>query len=86
MIFKFYKVGDYIKVNGEEGMVEVVDVFYIFLIILDYKYVVLLNGLLVNGNLVNYIWDEICRIDLVVGVSYNIEFDDVEKVLIDMMK
>ncbi|MVF14283.1 mechanosensitive ion channel [Ketobacter sp. MCCC 1A13808] len=86
LIFKPYKVGDYIKANGEEGTVEAVDVFYTFLITQDHKHVVLPNGPLANGNLVNYTRDETRRIDLAVGVSYNTEFDDAEKALIDMMK
>lgn len=86
LIFKPYKVGDYIKANGEEGIVETVDVFYTFLKTLDNKHVVLPNGPLANGNLVNYTRDEIRRVDLSVGISYDTHFDEAESALLEMIK
>lgn len=86
LVFKPYKVGDYIKTNGEEGFVEAIDVFYTFLRTVDSKHVILPNGPLANGNLVNYTKDEQRRVDLSVGISYNASFDDAEKVLLEMIK
>jgi small conductance mechanosensitive channel len=85
LIFKPYKVGDYIKANGEEGKVEAIDVFYTFLITLDNKHVVLPNGPLANGNLVNYSSNEFRRVDLSVGISYGCAFTVAEKALLDLM-
>ena len=41
LFFKPYKVGDYIKTNGEEGFVESIDIFYTFLRTMDSKHVIL---------------------------------------------
>lgn len=86
LVFKPYKVGDYIKTSGEEGFVEAIDVFYTFLRTVDSKHVILPNGPLANGNLVNYTKDANRRVDLSVGISYNASFDTAEKVLLEMIK
>lgn len=86
LVFKPYKVGDYVKTNGEEGFVEAIDVFYTFLRTVDSKHVILPNGPLANGNLVNYTKDANRRVDLSVGISYNASFDTAEKVLLEMIK
>jgi len=84
LFFKPYKVGDYVKTNGEEGFVESIDVFYTYLRTVDSRHVILPNGPLANGNLVNYTMDETRRVDLSVGISYNDRFEDAEAVLLAM--
>lgn len=86
LIFKPYQVGDYIQANGEEGVVEAIDVFFTFLKTLDNKHVILPNGPLANGNLVNFTRDEIRRVDLSVGISYNDNVDTAIDALIAMIK
>ncbi|AUM14144.1 mechanosensitive ion channel family protein [Ketobacter alkanivorans] len=86
LVFKPYKVGDYIKTNGEEGFVEAIDVFYTFLHTVDSKHVILPNGPLANGNLVNYTKDANRRVDLSVGISYHSSFEHAEAALLEMIK
>jgi small conductance mechanosensitive channel len=86
LVFKPYKVGDYISTNGEEGFVEAIDIFYTFLRTLDSKHVILPNGPLANGNLVNYTRDKHRRLDLTVGISYNSDFEVAEAALLQMLK
>jgi len=86
LVFKPYKVGDYIKTNGEEGFVEAIDVFYTFLHTVDSKHVILPNGPLANGNLVNYTKDAHRRVDLSVGISYHNSFEHAEAALLEMIK
>ena len=85
LFFKPYKVGDYIKTNGEEGFVESIDIFYTFLRTMDSKHVILPNGPLANGNLVNYTMDEVRRVELAVGISYHNSFEDAEAALLKMI-
>ena len=86
LFFKPYKVGDYIKTNGEEGFVESIDIFYTFLRTMDSKHVILPNGPLANGNLVNYTMDPNRRVELSVGISYSNRFEDAEAALMAMIK
>ncbi|HAU16212.1 MAG TPA: mechanosensitive ion channel protein MscS, partial [Gammaproteobacteria bacterium] len=85
LFFKPYKVGDYIKTNGEEGFVESIDIFYTFLRTMDSRHVILPNGPLANGNLVNYTMDEVRRVELSVGISYHNRFEDAETALFKMI-
>ncbi len=86
LVFKPYKVGDYIKTNGEEGFVEAIDIFYTFVRTMDSRHVILPNGPLANGNLVNYTKDANRRVELAVGISYNNTFDDAEAALLAMIR
>lgn len=86
LIFKPYKIGDYIQANGEEGVVEAIDVFFTFLKTLDNKHIILPNGPLANGNLVNFTRDEIRRVDLSIGISYGDSIEVAEQALINMIK
>lgn len=85
LLFKPYKVGDYINTNGEEGFVQAIDIFYTYLRTMDSKHVVLPNGPLANGNLVNYTMDELRRVELSVGISYSNKFEDAEAALLAMI-
>ncbi len=86
LIFKPYQVGDYIQANGEEGVVEAIDVFFTFLKTLDNKHIILPNGPLANGNLVNFTRDEIRRVDLSIGISYGDNIETAMQALLKMTK
>lgn len=86
LMFKPYRVGDYIRTNGEEGFVESIDIFYTFLRTMDSKHVILPNGPLANGNLTNYTMDKNRRLELSVGISYNCSFERAEAALLEMLQ
>ena len=86
LFFKPYRVGDYIKTDGEEGFVEVIDIFYTVLRTLDSRHVIMPNGPLANGNLVNFTRDPNRRLDLTVGISYQNKFEDAEAALLAMVR
>ena len=78
LIFQPFKVGDYIVAQGEEGIVERIDIFCTFIKTLDNQIVILPNGPLAGGNIKNVTKEPIRRVDLSIGVSYN---DDVPKAI-----
>ena len=82
LIFKPYKVGDYIQAQGEEGVVEAIDVFCTFLTTLDNKRVILPNGPLASEKLVNVTNESIRRVDLSVGISYSDSIDAAQEACI----
>jgi len=86
LIFKPYKVGDYIKAQGEEGVVEAIDVFCTFLKTLDNKRVILPNGPLASEKLINVTNEPIRRVDLSVGISYSDSIDTAQEALMAMCK
>lgn len=85
MIFKPFKIGDYIAAQGEEGVVKEIEIFTTKLNTLDNREVIIPNGILSNGNIINYTSEDVRRVDLSVGVSYDADIkqtkDTLEKVL-----
>ena len=76
-----FKVGDYIQASGFEGTVEQIGVFYTNLATIDNKLVMIPNGILSNGSLINYSAKETRRVDLVFSVAYDSDLLKVRKVL-----
>lgn len=65
-----FKVGDFIEAQGHLGTVHAIQVFHTVIKTPDNRTVVLPNGALSNGSLINYSLEETRRIDLVFGVGY----------------
>ncbi|KAF7774210.1 small conductance mechanosensitive channel [Pseudoalteromonas citrea] len=84
LIFKPFQVGDYIVAQGEEGVVEAIDVFCTFLTTLDNRRVILPNGPLASEKIKNITHESIRRVDLNVGISYSASVDNAEQALTDM--
>lgn len=85
MLLKPFKVGDYIEGNGESGTVEDIHVFYTKLATPDNKVIVVPNGALSNGNIVNYSAKSTRRVDLTFGVGYEQDIIKVRRVLLDLI-
>lgn len=76
LIFKPFKVGDLIDAQGYLGTVNGINIFTTVLKTPDNKTVVIPNGILSNGSMVNLSTEGIRRVDLVFGIGYN---DDIKK-------
>ncbi|MBT4761210.1 MAG: mechanosensitive ion channel [Bdellovibrionaceae bacterium] len=82
--FRPFKTGDYIIAQGEEGTVQRIDVFTTWLNKLDNRRVILPNGPLASGAIINVTAEETRRVDIAVGVSYNSDIDQTRKVLLEL--
>jgi len=76
LIFKPFKVGDFIEVAGAKGIVKEVQIFNTVLAAPDNVRVIIPNAQVTGGNILNYSVNGTRRVDLVVGVSYE---DDLRK-------
>jgi small conductance mechanosensitive channel len=76
MVFKPYKVGDYVQAQGEAGSVQAIQIFNTVLTTPDNVKIIIPNGAMSSGNITNYSAQETRRLDLVYGISYD---DDIEK-------
>jgi len=70
LMFKPFKAGDFVKVQGEEGIVDEVQIFNTFLKTTDNKVIILPNGPVANGNIVNYTRSDKRRVDWKFGIAY----------------
>ena len=70
LAFKPFKAGDYIEAQGFGGFVKEVNILNTRLITRDNKEIVLANGTLSNGNVINYSTRPIRRVDRTINVAY----------------
>lgn len=64
LIFKPFRVGDYVSASGAEGTVEDISVFYTSIVTIDNKRITVPNGALMNSNVVNFSIEDNRRVDL----------------------
>lgn len=83
LLFKPFKVGDYLMATGQEGAVFAIDIFCTTLLTVDNKKVIIPNGPLIGGNIVNVTAEPTRRVDLSVGIGYNDDISLAQKVLIE---
>ena len=80
LLFRPYKVGDWIESQGESGTVREIQIFHTILTTADNKVVYIPNGALSSGTIVNYSREDTRRVEWVIGVEYGENFDKVEEV------
>ena len=81
LLFKPYKVGDWIEAQGVSGTVSEIQIFHTILTMADNKVVYIPNGNLSSGVVINYSRKETRRIEWVVGVDYGEDLAKVERVV-----
>ncbi|MDW7711786.1 MAG: mechanosensitive ion channel [Deferrisomatales bacterium] len=86
IIFKPFKVGDFIDAAGTMGIVEEIELFTTKLRTPDNKQIIIPNNQITNGNITNFSAKDTRRVDLVVGVSYGDDLGKVKAVLEDILK
>ena len=85
MIFKPMKIGDLIEAQGEIGVVKEIEIFTTRLIGLSNKEIIIPNGALSNGNIINYTAQGTRRVDLVFGVSYDSDIKKTKDLLMNQL-
>ena len=81
LLFRPFKVGDYIEAQGAGGTVKEIQIFHTILNTSDNKKVYLPNGSLSSDSIVNYSKEERRRLEFVLGVEYGEDIDKVRQVL-----
>ncbi len=76
LIFKPYKVGDFIEAQGYSGSVNAIQIFNTILKTPDNKTIIIPNGGLATSSLTNYSTETRRRVDWSFGIGYG---DDVDK-------
>lgn len=75
LLFRPFKVDDYIVVAGTEGTVEEIDLFTTRLNALDNRHLIIPNGEIFGAKLENYSRNALRRVDVNVGAAYNADLD-----------
>jgi small conductance mechanosensitive channel len=85
IIFRPFKVGDFIEGAGVAGVVEAIQIFTTTLKTGDNKTIIIPNAKLAGDNITNYSAKETRRVDMTVGVAYDADLSKVKNVLIDII-
>jgi small conductance mechanosensitive channel len=85
VLFRPYKVGDFIEAAGIAGTVEKVEILTTVFKTGDNKRVIVPNGQVMGSVITNYSANEMRRVDMVVGVSYSDDLDKVRATLEDLI-
>lgn len=81
MIFRPFKVGDYISAQGQEGTVKEIQIFNTIIKTLDNKIITIPNGILSTGIMTNFGKEETRRVDWTFSISYGDDYDKAKAVL-----
>ncbi|SFT46495.1 mechanosensitive ion channel family protein [Halomonas saccharevitans] len=81
IIFRPYKIGDYVEAGGVAGVIEDVQIFTTELKTGDNRKIIVPNGQMMSGAITNVSAHDTRRVDLAVGVGYEADIDTVRRVL-----
>ncbi len=84
VLFKPFKVGDFIEAQGASGTVKEILIFNTVLLTVDNKTVIIPNGPLSTNIITNYSTAENRRVDWTFTVSYGDDFDKARRVLLQL--
>ena len=86
LLFKPYKVGDYIEAQGVSGTVKAIQIFHTVLTTVDNKELFIPNGALSSGNITNYSKNDLRRVDMAVSVEYGTDTEKVKQVTQELLR
>lgn len=81
LVFRPYKVGDYIESQGVSGSVKEVQIFHTVLNTPDNKVIYIPNGSLSSGVVTNYSYQTTRRVEWTFGVDYGTDYEKVRQTL-----
>ncbi|MEO8934845.1 MAG: mechanosensitive ion channel domain-containing protein [Xanthomarina sp.] len=85
MLFKPFKIGDFIKAQGESGTVKEIEIFTTKLRTSDNKEVIIPNGSLSNGIITNFSKEDTRRVDFNFGVGYDSDIKKTKEVILSVI-
>ena len=86
LLFKPFRVGDFIEAQGHKGTVKEIQIFNTILLELDNKTVIIPNGPLSTGSMVNYSTEPLRRVDHSFGIAYGDNVDQARQLLLELYK
>jgi len=85
LLFKPFKVGDYIVAQGYEGVVKEIQIFNTILVSLDNQTIIIPNGGLSTGSMKNLSKQKYRRVDVNFQFAYGTDYDKVREEILKIM-
>jgi len=86
ILFKPFRVGDYIEAQGQGGTVNSIQIFSTRIITPNNQVIYMPNGTLSNNTIKNYSQEPLRRAEIIIGVSYNSDLKHVKNTLFDVIR
>lgn len=86
ILFKPFKVGDFIEAQGALGTVSEIQIFVTKLINSNNQTIFIPNGSLSNGTITNYSMQGSRRADLTIAISYDTDIKKAKEIITDVLK
>lgn len=86
VMFRPFRAGEYVDLGGIAGSVLNVQIFSTTLRTLDGKIVVIPNGKIIAGNIINFSREPVRRNEFIIGVSYDADIDKVKQILTSIVE
>ncbi|WP_231705986.1 mechanosensitive ion channel family protein [Labilibaculum antarcticum] len=81
LIFKPFKVGDVLEAQGFAGVVQEIQLFNTIMLSFDNKTIIIPNGGLSSGSMINYSTQPTRRVDMKFGIGYSDDIDKAKAIL-----
>lgn len=85
LIFRPFNVGDFIEAQGYLGSVKEITIFTTLLNTVDKKVVIIPNGPLSTGSLINYSREPLRRVDFKFGIAYGDDMENFKRAMNDFI-
>ena len=86
LVFRPYKIGDYVEVAGQAGTVKEMGIFTTVMTTPDNIRIIVPNGKVFGDTIKNITAEETRRVDLAIGIGYGSSIDKAVEVLTGLMK
>ena len=86
VVFRPFRAGEYVDLGGIAGTVLNVQIFSTTLRSADGKIVVVPNGKIIAGNIINFSREPVRRNEFIIGVAYDADIDKVKQLLTNIIE
>lgn len=86
LIFRPFKVSDYLEAQGLEGVVKDIGIFVTTLETFDKRILIIPNGPLANGCIINHTANDVRAVEISIGIAYSDDIYKAQAALEDVLK
>jgi len=86
MVFKPYKIGDWVEIGEKFGKVETIQIFNTSIVTPGQKTHIIPNGQVTEGTITNFSEKGQIRLELNVSMPYEEDFPKIQKIILDALK
>ncbi len=83
LIFKPYKIGDWVEIQDKFGRVDTIQIFHTSIITPGKKQLIIPNGIVIGGTITNFSSVGMIRMELEVSIPYSADFPEIKRIILE---